>query len=69
MFLSTLKDFEYGYNLGLSKESMLTGAYNQATVLKVGVGTVREIENKIKEVRLKDNGLLSVVSYCAYKSK
>ena len=69
LFLSTLKDFEYGYNLGLSKESMLTGAYNQATVLKVGINKVRDIENKIKEVRLKDNGLLSVVSYCAYKSK
>jgi hypothetical protein len=68
LFASTLEIFEHGYNLGFSKDSMLTGNYNQAAILKIGLKKWREIEDKIKVIRKDNFDLLSVISYCAVKN-
>ena len=40
-FAELLELFERAYAMGFSKDSLLTGTYNQAAVLKVGVGRWR----------------------------
>ena len=67
LFAKTLEVFEQGYALGFSKDSMLTGNYNQAAILKTGLKKWREIEDKIKVVRKDNFDFFRVVSYCAVK--
>lgn len=67
-FSELLAIFEQGYNLGFSKDSMLTGEYNQATILKVGLKKWREIECLLLGARLNNYGLLKVLHFSSVKN-
>ncbi len=50
-----------------SKDSILTGDYNQAAILKAGLGIWREYEAQFKEYRLKEYDMLRVACFVARK--
>lgn len=66
-FAELLAVFEQAYAIGFSKDSLLTGIYNQAAVLSVGVGRWREVEAKVSEWRNKEPGLLRLAHFCGQK--
>lgn len=66
-FTDVLAKFESAYALGLSKDSLVTGNYNQAACLKVGLQQWRTIEDYFQIIRLQLPDLLKVVSFCAIK--
>lgn len=66
-FAEVLALFEGAYNMGLSKDSLLTGDYNQAAALKIGLKKWHEIEEAFKPIRVKTPDLLKVVAFCAQK--
>lgn len=59
--------FESAYTDGLSKESLLTGDYNQAAVMKYGIQKWRKLELVLSQCRQEDPKLLELVSYSAQK--
>lgn len=67
VFTDLLKYFEAAYALGLSKDSLVTGNYNHAACLKIGVQQWRQIDNYFQIARLQVPDLLKVVSFCAKK--
>ena len=67
-YTELLEVFERAYTDGLSKDSLLTGEYNQAAVLKCGLRKWREIEGAMAVWRRSDPHLLELVSYSAQKT-
>lgn len=65
-YTKLLAIFEEGYNLGFSKDSMLTGEYNQASILKTGLKEWRKIDDEVKKHR--NTGLIKVVHFSAVKN-
>ncbi|MBC9130670.1 hypothetical protein FcAc13_05030 [Frischella sp. Ac13] len=61
---STVKE---AYNLGLSKESILTGNYNYSTVLKIGLKKWQNIECELKKARNTDKKLLTLSCFVVQK--
>ncbi|MDZ7922740.1 MAG: hypothetical protein U5M23_01485 [Marinagarivorans sp.] len=61
--------FEIAYEIGFSKESILTGKYNQAAVMAVGFKVWRELEDKLSLWRIKYPGLMLLCNFCAQKSQ
>lgn len=68
-FRVLLAEFEEAYTLGFSKDSLLTGAYNQAAVLKAGVGRWREIEARMERWRKTAPGMMQLAHFCGQKPK
>lgn len=66
-FADVLTIFEEAYSLGFSKDSLLTGDYNQAAALKIGIKKWHDIEQAFKPIRVKTPDLLKVVAFCAKK--
>ncbi|WP_299314220.1 hypothetical protein [uncultured Halomonas sp.] len=66
-FAELLEAFEAAYALGFSKDSLLTGHYNQAAVLKLGVGRWREIEARMADWRRRHPGLMRLAHFCGQK--
>lgn len=66
-FAELLREFEAAYEMGFSKDSLLTGNYNQAVVLKVGVGRWREIEESMSVWRRREPGLMQLAHFCGQK--
>lgn len=50
-----------------SKDGILTGNYNQAAILKAGLGVWRELEDQIKVFRKQDFNMLRVACFVARK--
>lgn len=69
VFTQMLTEFEEAYALGFSKDSLLTGTYNQASVLKVGVGRWREIEARMERWRKTAPGMMQLAHFCGQKPK
>lgn len=67
VFETILKEFEYAYNMGFSKDSLVTGNYNQAAAMKVGISTLREIEVLMREYRMREPDMLFLAGFCAQK--
>jgi hypothetical protein len=67
LFAAMLEQFESFYELGLSKDSLVTGNYNQASCMQIGVQKWREIENVMQEFRRRDSALLKIVSFVSVK--
>jgi hypothetical protein len=67
-FAAMLQQFEAAYALGFSKDSLLTGQYNTAVCMKIGLATWRNVEEGMAECRLKHGELLKIVAFCAKKS-
>lgn len=67
-YTELLEVFERAYTDGFSKDSLLTGEYNQAAVLKCGLRKWREIEKVMAAWRRCDHDLLELVSYSAQKT-
>lgn len=66
-FSEFLEEFEAAYALGFSKDSLLTGHYNQAAVLKLGVSRWREIEARMAEWRSRQPGWMQLAHFCGQK--
>lgn len=66
-FAELLELFERAYAMGFSKDSLLTGTYNQAAVLKVGVGRWREIEARMSGWRKTAPGMMKLAHFCGQK--
>lgn len=62
-----MAEFEDAYNKGLSKDSLLTGNYNQAAVMKIGISEWKGIEERMSKWRAKEPGILSLCAFCAQK--
>lgn len=69
LFTEILDLFELGYNNGLSKESMLSGNYSQAAILKWGISNWRELESSLSIYRAKHYAMLQLAHYCARKTE
>lgn len=65
-YIEVLERFEQAYT-DFSKESILTGNYNQAAVMKYGIRNWRELEDYFSGIRNSDPDLLAIVSYSAQK--
>lgn len=65
-FTEILGIVEDGYK-DFSKDGMLTGDYNQAAVMRVGIRRWREVEGRIKPHRDKNNSMLRVAAFVARK--
>lgn len=66
-FADLLELFEQAYTDGFSKDSLLTGEYNQAAIMKYGIGKWRKLESKLYGHRKNNGQLLKLVSYAAQK--
>lgn len=67
-FKEFLELFEQAYTDGFSKESLLTGEYNQAAIMKYGIAKWRELESQLSAMRELDSDLFTLVSYAAQKN-
>lgn len=67
-FKEILMLVEQAYEL-FSKDSILTGEYNQAAIMKAGLRVWREIEDKLKVIRLNSFDMLKVTCFVARKSE
>ncbi len=65
-FMEILALVEAAYQY-FSKDSILTGDYNQAAIMKAGLSTWREFENKLKEMRNQNFSMLRVACFVARK--
>lgn len=65
IFNPALELFEYGYALGLSKESIVTGNYNHAMCMKIGIKEWKTFDEQISIIRCKYPAMLKVISFCA----
>lgn len=68
LLAETLSEFEAAYELGLSKDSLVTGNYNQAACMKIGVQKWREIDAAMAQYRRHQPGLLKITSIVAKKT-
>jgi len=68
-FARLLSDFEQAYEAGFSKDSLLTGHYNQAAILALGLSQWREIERKMRMWRTSEPGMLQLAHFAGQKSK
>lgn len=59
--------FEQAYAMGFSKDSLLTGNYNQAAIMAVGIAAWREIEQQMARWRSLEPGLMQLCHFCAQK--
>lgn len=66
-FAQCLDQFEEAYSLGLSKDSLLTGQYNQSAILKVGVVIWHEVEKRMKAWRTMHPGWMTICHFCGQK--
>ncbi|TCO70256.1 hypothetical protein [Rhodovulum euryhalinum] len=64
-FRQCLADFEALCDLGFSKDSILSGEYHHAQMLKVGIKEWREAEQKIAPWRTSDPDMITIVHFCA----
>lgn len=65
-FKEILNAVEDGY-MDFSKEGILTGNYNQAAIMRSGLKRWREVEDRIKPHREKNNDMLRVAVFVAIK--
>lgn len=63
-----MAEFETAYNLGFSKDSLLTGNYNQAAIMSAGIGVWRDIEARMSAWRMSEPGLMKLCHFCAQKT-
>jgi len=68
-FARLLADFEAAYNEGFSKDSLLTGQYNQAAIMAVGIKRWREIEEAMAGWRATSPGLMQLAHFCGQKDE
>lgn len=68
IFAKILSDVEDGY-IDFSKESMLTGEYNQAAIMRTGLKRWREVESVIKKHRSENNGMLKLAVFVSIKKE
>lgn len=66
-FLDALADFERFYAMGFSKDSLLTGEYNQKAIMSVGLKIWREVESAMLKWRKFNYQMLTVCHFCAKK--
>lgn len=67
VFRQLLSQFEEAYTAGFSKDSLLTGHYNQAAILSAGLARWREIERQMSHWRTHEPGMLMLAHFCAQK--
>lgn len=67
-FKECLSDFEHAYSLGFSKESLLTGNYNQAVAMRVGIQKWRQIEETMKKWRVEQFDIVRLCNFCSQKN-
>ncbi len=67
LFSSCLVDFEHGYALGFSKDSILSGRYHTAQMMKIGLPVWDEMERKIKPWRSNYSALMRLAHFCAQR--
>lgn len=67
VFSEALQQFEDGYKVGFSKDSLLSGRYNQAAILSVGLDKWREVERNMSVWRAQYPGLLQLCHFCGQK--
>jgi hypothetical protein len=60
--------FEDAYSLGLSKDSLLTGRYNQAACVKIGVQKWRYFEEKLSGYRKRFLNEMRLAHFCGQKN-
>lgn len=53
LFREMIQKTEYMYNLGFSKDSILSGNYNISQIVKIGLKTFEAVEQELKEFRKK----------------
>jgi hypothetical protein len=69
IFKLLLADFESSYSLGFSKDSLMTGNYNQAAVMSVGLPVWREVESKMSRWRSEYPQLMQLAHFCGQKKE
>lgn len=69
VFVELIEEFEEAYNLGFSKDSLLTGNYNQAAVMSVGLPVWRSVEAKMSRWRSEQPQLLQLAHFCGQKKE
>lgn len=63
-----MTEFESAYNQGFSKDSLLTGQYNQAAIMSAGLSVWRGIEASMAKWRSSHPGLMQLCHFCAQKA-
>lgn len=66
-FVEALTDFDRLYQLGFSKDSILTGDYHNKTLLDVGISRWREAEGQARAWRAMNPQLWAVCHYVAQR--
>lgn len=69
MFVSMLNIVEDAYSRGISKESMLTGNYNLAACMSVGVNEWMKIDEQIKRYRNLDFKILKLAIFVSIRKE
>lgn len=69
IFSEMLTKFEEAYTLGFSKASLLSGEYNQAAIMKIGIKEWREIEDEMKRYRDNYYGMMQIVAFVGQKQE
>jgi hypothetical protein len=65
VFAEVLGDFETAYTAGFSKDSILTGDYNQAAVLSVGIARWQSLDAPIAAHRARRSPMLRLAHFVA----
>lgn len=68
-YAECLTDFELLYNLGFSKDSIVSGDYHTGQLAKVGLTAWRPLENRLKHWRQYKPEYLRLCHYCAQREK
>lgn len=66
-FAEMLAQFEEAYNAGFSKDSLLTGQYNQAAIMSAGLSVWRRVEEQMSYWRQHHPGLLQLAHFVGQK--
>lgn len=69
IFRELLKDFELYYSMGFSKDSLMTGQYNQAAIMSVGLSVWRKAEMVMSKWRADQPQMLQLAHFCSRKTE
>lgn len=69
IFTEMLARFEGAYTAGFSKASLLSGEYNQAAIMKIGIRKWREIEDVMRVYRDNHYDMMRIVALIGQKQE